>query len=355
MAKISRKKLILIGVVVLLVLIAVSWRLFDGQKVLKPKASKIAVEVAKVAQGSITHHVTVVGTLEAPQDVVVSPEISGDIKKILFVPGQQVTAGTPLVQLDDSITKADLDSAKAGLALAKQKYERMKSLIDRGAISQQTFDEASSAYQTQLANVEVAQAKQDKTLIKAPISGTLGAIAVSAGNFVPANTKVTELVNLERLRVNYDLPQKYLAQLKTHLPVYISVNAYPGQKFAGHVSVVSPKVDSQTRGVPVEALIDNTNNQLRPGMYVEVIQDLGKSQDVLLIPQQSLMPAITGDSVYKIIDGDKSIKVPVTVGNSESGMVEVIKGLAQGDVVVTAGQQHLKDGSVVKIVPNVSE
>ena len=310
----------------------------------EPAAKNVAlVTVAKVQKMNIPRVVRAIGSLTASQAIQVSPQIAGQIEKIYFRDGSVVSEGTPLMQLDDTVDKAQLHSAEADLALSEMNFKRINRLAKTGATSEQELDKALADLKDKRAEVKVKQAMLDKMLLSAPFSGVLGASAVSAGEYVQVGQSLVSLTDIANLKVEYNVPENDLAQLKIGQTVTLTSSAFPQQKFTGTVSFVSATVNPVERTVSVHAKVANPNNVLSPGMFVQVTQKLGTIENALVIPTISLYTTIDGEKVYKVNDG-KVTSVKVKVGERMNDTVQILKGVAVGETLVTTGQQNLKDG-----------
>ncbi len=314
-----------------------------------PHSNAIDVQVATVKSQSMPQQITEIGNLIAKDKVNISPEIAGQISAILFTSGETVAKNTPLIKLDDTVNQAQYNSALADLKLSELNYQRNKELAKTGMVSKQAVDQAKADLDDKQSNVSVKQTELDKMLLTAPYAGRLGAITISVGDYVAVGQNLVTLVNDDHLTVSYQVPENNLAKLKVGQAVTISSNAYPQQKFNGQVSYISPTVDEATRSLTVEADVPNPQHQLSAGLYVKVTQILGGEQQMLVLPEQTLVPTITGQMVYVVQQG-KAVATNVTVGNRYQHVVEILSGLKIGDQVVSAGQQKLKDGADIKVV-----
>jgi len=309
----------------------------------------VIVDVAKVSFANVPQHLETMGTLYANQAVQLSAQIDGQIQKILFTQGRLVKKGTPLIELDATIFKANLKSTQADLELSKLNYERSKKLAKRKALSREDLDTARANFQEKQAAVNIDEAKLAKMTIVAPFNGVLGARQVNLGQYVSVGQPLVELVDTQDLKVTYRVPEKYLSQLKLGQVVKVHVQDQAGEALSGSVDFISPTVDLSTRSVELQGNIPNPDNQLSPGQFVKVIQKLGVDKNAIVVPEQALVPTIDGQMVYRVVKG-KAVATPVTIGARFRGLVEIVKGLSANDVVVIAGQQKIKDGSAVKEV-----
>jgi membrane fusion protein (multidrug efflux system) len=341
----TSKKIISILILGVMVIFGVIYLRHDSN----PKsADAVTVEASPVIHGDIPIQAQAIGTLTAEKSVQITPEITGHIAKILFQDGSFVKQGTPLFQLDDQVYKAKLDSSKANLFLSETNYKRMVLLGKHGAISQQAIDQAYADTVEKKAAAEESETALEKTVLIAPFDGKVGKSLVSPGEYVAVGQGLVSLVDTQHLRVEYSVSEKYLASVKLNQAVKITTNAYPGKEFVGHVSYISPTINTDNRTITLYASIPNENNLLTAGLFVNMTQSLGASQNTLLVPASSLVATIDGQLVYKIVDG-KAISTRVELGQRTMNQVEILSGLSPTDKVVTAGQQKLKDGTLVKI------
>ncbi|ASF46135.1 efflux RND transporter periplasmic adaptor subunit [Methylovulum psychrotolerans] len=298
-----------------------------------------------------------VASLRAAQGVEISSEVAGSVSAIHFKQGDNVAANTPLLQLraDDEIAK--LNSLNATAELARITFRRSEAQFNAKAISQQTVDIDRANLNVALANVAVQQALIDKKTLRAPFSGQLGIRTIDAGQFLAAGTAITTLQNLDILYADFYLPQQDLAVLKTGQAVHLQTDAYPGEQFGGEISVIDPKVDSNSRNVLVRATFKNPNHRLLPGMYAKVQVVVGTPQPFITVPRTAISFNTFGATVF-VVDEQKDDKgqpkrsarqALVTTGASRGDQISVAKGLNAGETVVTSGQIKLHNGSTVLI------
>ena len=311
-----------------------------------PGGGVIAVEVAKVKASDFSDEASAVGNLKSGESVVLRPETPGRVATINFRDGTIVSKGTVLVGLDASIQVAELQQAKANLALARSNHKRNRELLDRKFISQQALDNSGAALKVQEAAVQLAEAKMARMEIKAPFNGMVGLRNVSVGDYVK---EAQDLINIEEigtLRVDFKLPESYLGRVSKGQTVEVTSDALPGQYFKAVLDAVDPMVDQGGRAISSRARLDNQAGKLRPGLFVRVRLLFGERQNVLMVPEQAIVPGVQ-PAVFKVIDG-KATLVKVRLGVRRAAQVEVLEGLAEGDVIVTAGQLKLRDGAAVR-------
>lgn len=308
----------------------------------------VLVDVASAKLASMPQQVSSLGNLEAIQSVAISSSVDGRIQAINFKNGQEASKGMPIVQLDNEQAKADYNSAVTALKLSRKNYERGKALVNI-AISEQDLEKLQAEVSKNQASVQSAQATLNQKEIVAPFSGVLGAFQVHEGDFVNAGRVIVSLVDSSQLLVDYSVPQTLVSQVHKSQAVQVTSSAYPNKTFYGTVSYISPMVNESTRTVSIQALLSNKNGQLKPGMFVHVIQQISVNEKAVVVPLQAIQADIRGYHVFGIKNSRAQL-IPVTLGARNTGLVEVTSGLKVGDIIVTAGQEKLDDGVLVRII-----
>jgi membrane fusion protein (multidrug efflux system) len=328
-----------------LIALAPAWALAQQKK---PPAMPVRVAAATVAPAVI--ETGAVGTLRADEAVVIRPEVAGRIDQIRFAEGQQVKQGSLLVTLDAGETRAQVQSSRVQLELEKQRLERAADLFKKGFISQQALDEQRSTHERAAAKLREDQVRLAKSEIRAPFPGVAGLRQVSEGAYVAAGTDIARLDKIDQLKLDFRVPETFLAQLRPGQPVRIAVDAYAGQEFRGAIYAIEPAIDEQTRTVLVRARVGNANLKLRPGMFARVQLRLGVREKAVWIPEEAIVPRGQNAFVFRV-DAGKVELVQVSTGMRKVGEVEILKGLAGGDLVVTEGTQRIGPGSAVNVMP----
>ena len=309
--------------------------------------SAVTVEAAKVKKMDIPQEVASLGGLTASQTVMVSSEVDGRIAKIYFSSGDKVGNNMPIIQLDNAKAKADYDAAVVALKVSRNKLNRAKLLLNE-AISQQDYEQLKADVDSKESDLKIAQTVLNQKQIKAPFAGILGAFKVQKGDYIKPGDPLVTLVNTQALEADFSIPEKYLPKLKVGQLIELVVGAYQNKVFYGTVNFISPTVDSTTRAVALHAAVDNKDGLLSPGMFIQVTQQVGISRNVLVVPNVSVSADVKGYYVFKVVN-NQVLKTYIEIGDRVKGVVEVIKGLKLNDVVVTAGQQKLQDGSHISI------
>jgi membrane fusion protein (multidrug efflux system) len=340
-----KKKLVWAGV--LAVIFSLSLLKFHHQTP-DPNQHAVIVEVAKVKQDNIPLEAQVVGTLVAAQNVQIAPEITGQVSQILFSDGDFVKQGTPLIQLNNAVYKAKFDSAEADHHLSETTFERIKVLANKGIISRQDLEKTAANLKEKKAAKDESQVMLQKMLLVAPFDGMVGKSLVSLGDYVSAGQALVSLTDIHHLHAEYNISEKYLASLKKGQLIKLTTSAYPGKTFMGKVAFIAPTINTQDRTISVYAEVPNEDEKLTAGLFVNVTHSLGTQDNVLLVPATSLIATIDGHEVMTVVDG-KAVSVPVEIGQRTLNHVQILRGLAQDDSVITAGQQKIRDGVLVRV------
>ncbi|MBL8518883.1 MAG: efflux RND transporter periplasmic adaptor subunit [Betaproteobacteria bacterium] len=307
----------------------------------------IAVEATKVASIQLPQSISAVGTLRSEEAVVLRPEVPGRIAEITFKEGQRVEKGQVLIKLDSTVQRAELEQAKANLFLNKSKLDRALDLQKKGFISSQAKDEAENNYRVSRAAADLAEARLAKLELRAPFSGIAGLRLVSVGDYVKDGQDLVNIEEVDPLKVDFRVPEIYLRQIAVGQALQLGADAFPNQAFEGKVFAINPLVDANGRSIVIRALVKNAGNRMRPGMFARVRLIVGGVQDSLVIPEQALIPVGDDLFVFKVVD-NKAQRAKIDIGQRRQALVEVVRGLAKDEVVVTAGHQKIREGSVVK-------
>jgi membrane fusion protein (multidrug efflux system) len=315
------------------------------------------VAASRVQTESWQPYLEAIGNLAAIQGIFVTNEVPGQVSEIHFESGQRVTEGDRLLQLDDSVDRAELEGRIAEHRLAEIRFQRMSKLIKERSVSQSEYDEAEANLDNAQASVASKQALIKKKAIRAPFSGLLGIRQVDVGEYLAPGSPIVPLQALDPIYVDYSLPERHLAALFVGQPIVIEVQPYPSERFHGRISALNPGIDPQTRSLRIRASLDNPKGRLRPGMFAEVRTLLPERQGVLTVPRTAITYNPYGDSVFVIQDKDGARVVQrrqVVTGEVSGDRVEILKGLKAGEQVVSAGQVKLRNGQTVTIENTVT-
>ena len=307
----------------------------------------MTVEATRVGLVQLPETITAVGSLRSDESVTLRPEIAGRITEILFREGTPVAKGEPLVRLDPSINLAEVRQARANLTLAKAKYERSVDLAGRNFISGQAKDEARNNLEIAASALALAEAKLRKTELKAPFSGIIGLRVVSVGDYVREGADLVNLQAIDPLKVDFRVPETFLRQVQVGQTVEVTLDALPGKSYEGRVFALDPLVDAAGRAIVIRARVSNQDTAMRPGMFARVSLITSDDRKALVLPEEALVPQGTDQFVFRI-EASKAVRVKVETGQRRDGKVEILSGLKKDDLVVTAGQLKLRDGTLVR-------
>jgi membrane fusion protein (multidrug efflux system) len=314
-----------------------------------PGGFSIGVETAKVSASGFQDDVAAVGSLKSNESVMLRPEIAGRIAAIHLREGMPAARGTVLVALDAATQTAELRQAEANLALSQANFKRTEDLYQKKFVAERARDEAAANLKVLEAAVALAQAKLQKTRIRAPFDGIVGIRNVSVGDYVKEGQELINIEDIGSLKVDFRLPESYLSRLQKGQGVELSADAMRGQTFKGVLDAIDPLLDAAGRAISLRARLDNPERKLRPGMFVRVRLAFGGERQGLAVPEEALVPAGSDNFVFRVAEG-KAQRVMVKIGQRRGAAAEIVEGLKAGDEVVTAGQLKLRDGVPVKAV-----
>jgi len=318
-------------------------------------------QTVSTAQAAITQwqpQLEAVGSLRAVRGADLSLEVPGVVEEINFQSGDEVQVGAVLLRLrgDDEIAK--LESLEAVARFSQITYDRDVKQLRAQAISQAVVDNDEANLRNNKAQVAQQKAIVDKKILRAPFAGQLGIRQVDLGQYLGAGTAIVTLQSLTPIYVDFLLPQQAFDQIKVGQTVAAKVDAYPGKAFAGAITAINPRVDAATRNVQVRVTLDNADHKLLPGMYATVDIDTGAPQRLVTLPQTAISYNPYGNLVYLVDDKGKDAagkplliarQTFVTTGATRGDQVSILKGVKEGDVVVTGGQMKLRNGSPLLI------
>ena len=320
-----------------------------GTAASRPAQQAAQVEVARVAVREIDDDISAVGTLVSNESVVLRPEVAGRVAAIRFRDGAAVRKGDVLVELDAAVQSAEARQAQAELSLARANADRIEDLFARQFVSGSARDEAASRLEVARANIALTQARLDRTRIRAPFDGIVGIRKVNVGDYVRDGDALINIEDIAVLKLDFRLPELYLARLKPGQELEVTSDVVPGVVFPAEVEAIDPLVDADGRAVLLRARLANDGGRLRPGVFARVRLIVERRDNVMLIPEAALIPA-PGQTqyVFRVSEGVAQ-QVGVKTGMRRAAEVEIVEGLAPNDIVVIAGQFKLRDGALVAV------
>ncbi len=311
------------------------------------KEKTTLVKIAEVTESEFADFVEAVGSTFAYESAEITPNVTEVVEKINFTDGQAVQKGDVIVVLRYSEESAQLRSARARLQEQEREIERLSGLVKSGAAAVSALDARNTQKQVAEQQIQQFQAQIADRIIRAPFDGVLGLRSISAGSLVSPQNVITTIDDLSTMRVDFTVPEVYLGQIKSGIPIMTKSEAYPDQTFRGTIAEIDTRVDPASRSVRVRAEIPNEEGLLKPGMLLYVALALEKKQS-RTIPERSLIQDGDKKFVFKV-NQDSVRKTEIALGRRKPGYVEVTSGLELGDSVATSALQDLEDGMVVEV------
>ena len=389
----KKRMFIMIGLVLLLILgiagvkALTIYKMISGMKPPPPAT----VSTIKAAYAEWQPALTAVGSLRAARGADLALDVAGLVTKVNVHSGDEVKEGQVLLELRDSEDVAQLHQLEAAAALAEVTFGRAQRQLAVKAISQADYDTAAADLKAKQAAVQQQQVNVARKHLHAPFAGRAGIVTINPGTFLDSGKTIVTLQQLDPVYVDFHLPQKNLGDLRVGQKVTLTLDAFAGKSFEGTLSAISPKVDSDTRNVQIEAKVPNPDRALTPGMFANASVEVGSEQRYLTLPQTAIVYNPYGETVFVVkkksefdkaqaaaakdsgqtaaakdagkdkadADKDKSKELPpdtlvvqqafVTTGATRGDQVSIIKGIDEGTEVVSSGQIKLKSGSPIAI------
>ncbi|HUL46623.1 MAG TPA: efflux RND transporter periplasmic adaptor subunit [Steroidobacteraceae bacterium] len=345
-----------VAVVVLIVVIAGIKTIMIMRMIAQAKANGAPVQTVTATTAAYSDwqpEIGAVGSVRAVKGVDITTEVTGLVRSVDFRSGDDAKRGQVLVHLNADADIATLHSLEAGADLAATVYARDKMQFEAQAISQAQLDADAADLKNKRAQAAAQAALVEKKTLRAPFDGRLGITTVNPGQYLNTGDKVVTLQELDPVYVDFHLPQEDLAQVHPGLEVRLTLDAFPGESFAGRINAVDPLVDSSSRNFQAEATVANPAHRLLPGMFARVTVLSGAQQHYLTLPQTSITFNPYGSTVFLVQKDEKGKRTAqqtfVTTGPTRGDQIAVLKGIKEGDEVVTSGQLKLKNGTPIDI------
>jgi membrane fusion protein, multidrug efflux system len=318
------------------------------------------VDVLPARTGLVVERVEAVGTSRANESVTITAKQTGNVTGITFEEGQRVRTGQVLIELDSLERKADLDQSKADMDQSRaqrdeirQRLDRAKQLKNSGNVTDARLDElesqlraAESRLRSSEAKIRAVNSRLDDVRITAPFDGRVGMRQISMGALVQPGSVITTLDDIAKIKLEFSVPEVALSALKPGLGIVARSPAFPNRIFEGQVSVVDTRIDPATRSVRVNALFDNSDESLKPGLFLSVELQIARREQAVLVPEEALIGEGTRHFVFVVRD-EKAERREVKLGQRLQGEVEVVSGLTAGDLVIVRGVQKVRNNQQV--------
>lgn len=309
----------------------------------------IAVKTAVVQSQLMSREVNAIGTGIANNSVQLIAPSSEFLVELDVSEGKKVAQGEVIARLNDVQQKARVAELEAVLSEQKRQLDRLKNLATTQATAQSLLDEQQTRVNSTLAQLDTARKQLQDMTIRAPFSGHLGLRQVSRGAFINAGTVITTLDDIQKLRVEFSIAERYLAEVAVGMPITVTNVAYGNIPFQGTVSAIDTRLDPVTRSVTVHGIIENESLKLRPGMLLNVSLQL-ENRDVVQVSEKALVPQQNRQYVFVVDAENRVSQKEVQIGQRIPGWVEVITGLDVGDEIIVEGVQKVRTGVTISKV-----
>ena len=348
---ISKRTLTIASAIVIVAAAAGGWMLFTRDVQESPRNARAgaprSVVAAVVQKEEFSDRLEAIGTLFANESVNVTAKTQGIIRSI--EDGRTIKQGEQIAAIDAGEQDAQLNVELANLEQQRKELERTMGLAKDSHVSQARVDEQVALLKKAEANVSAARVRSGDRRIVAPFSGIVGTRRISVGALVTPGTLITTLDDISQVKLDFAIPETFMATLQPGLDIEASASAYPKEIFKGKVMSVDSRVDPVTRSVSIRAVIDNADLRLRPGMLM-VVQLIKDKRDSLMIPEAALLPENDQQYVFTIGPDSVVTRLKVVIRRRRAGSVEVLDGLHDGDFVVKEGLQDLRSGDKVTVL-----
>ncbi len=305
------------------------------------------VEVGRVEAMTLADDAQAVGSLRSRQGVTLRPEVSGRVAAIGFGDGQRVRRGQVLVQLDDTLQQAQLKQAQAQASIARTNLQRNRELVLENFVSQSAVDQSAAALEVADAQVALSKAQLERMRIVAPFDGVAGIRSINLGDYVKDGADLVNIEDLSQVLVDFRLPERFVARARTGQVVEVSLDALPGQRFSGRIDALDSVIDANGRSLLVRARLDNPGGVLKSGLFARTRIVFSTREHALVVPEEALVPQGGKQYLFKVVErggAKRAERIEARIGARLPGKVEILEGLAAGDLVVTAGQGRLGGG-----------
>lgn len=307
----------------------------------------LQVEGMILKPSAISERLEVTGNILPFETTEIKPEISGRVVYLNINEGSMVSKGQLLVKLFDADLQAQLKKLQVQLQIAEKTEERQKELLKISGISQQDYDLSLLQLTNLKADIELVQVNIGKTEIRAPYSGKLGLKNVSPGAYISPTNILTNISQVNQLKIEFSIPEKYSSQIRNGMEVNFSVEGSPNV-YKASISATESSVEQNTRNLKIRALVKRGDRYLVPGNFAKVEIILGRNENAIMIPSQAIIPVARGKQVVTLKNGQVSF-IPVITGVRDSSRVQVVEGLSAGDTLITTGLLFIRPDSKIKL------
>jgi membrane fusion protein (multidrug efflux system) len=311
-----------------------------GAPTMMPGRQVLNVSGFLIKPTQLTEYINSTGTLRPDEEVDLAFETSGKIVSIMFTEGTRVKKGDLLAKINDRPLQAQLEKLLAQQKLSEAKEFRQRSLLDRDAISQESYDQIVTELQTIQADVNLIKARISETELRAPFDGKIGLRYLSEGSFATSSTKIAKLIKISPIKLEFSIPERYADDVNIGFPVTFRIDG-SDKGYEANVYAVDPKIELNTRSIVLRALYPNKNEELKSGRYAAVTLQLSQINDAIAIPTEALIPEMEGELVFVYRNG-KASSIKVGIGLRTESLIQIVDGLKFGDTLLTTGILQLR-------------
>jgi membrane fusion protein (multidrug efflux system) len=293
-----------------------------------------------IAPTHLSDYVRSTGTLRPDEEVDLSFETSGKIVGINFTEGTRVKKGQLLAKINDQPLKAQFQKLSAELKMAEAKEFRQRNLLNKDAISQESYDQIVTEVQTINADINLVKAQIAMTELRAPFDGIIGLRYLSEGSYANPSTKIAKLIKNSPIKIEFSIPEKYASEIRIGFPITFSIDGI-NKVFEASVYAIDPKIDIETRTIVLRALYPNRNEELKTGRYAGITLEMSNIDNAIAIPTEALIPEMEGEKVF-IYNNGRAKSVKVEIGLRTESKIQILKGLKFGDTLLVTGILQLR-------------
>ena len=307
----------------------------------------LGVDAYVVQTSAVQDRLFTTGTLRANESVDLTAEAAGKVTSIQFEEGSRVEQGQLLLTVNSAELQAEKQRLEYRLQLVRDRMERQQRLLEEGGVSQETYDQTVNEVNVLESELELVEARIEKTRVRAPFSGTIGLRNVSEGSYISPQTRIATLQSTNPIKIDLSVPEKYSSRLQPGAPISFTVRGSE-ETYEGRIYAIEPQIDPNTRSLRLRARAPNAGGALRPGAFADVTVVFDTIEDALTVPSFAVLPELGGQQVFVVRNGMAQPQ-SVEIGVRTDSTVQVTSGLSLRDTVITSGIQQLRPGLPVRI------
>jgi len=319
----------------------------SGQPMFRQEQQKLNAIGYVIVPTFLSEQVISSGTLKPDEEVDLAFETSGKIVSINFTEGTHVKKGDLLAKINDRPLQAQLEKLQSQIKMAQGKEFRQRSLLDRDAISQESYDQILTDVQSINADIDLIKARISETELRAPFDGILGLRNVSEGSFTTPSTKIARLIKTSPIKIEFSIPEKYAQEIKIGYPLTFVIDGN-NNIFKANVYAIDPKIDIETRTIVIRALYPNKNEELKTGRYAAITLQMSQVNNAIAIPSEAIIPEMDGEKVF-IYKKGKAESIRIETGLRTESKVQITEGLKLGDTLITSGIMQLRQNMSIML------